>query len=316
MLNVFLTSDVEVWCNTLNDHSFSNSYNLHILGRVKEGDFGLPYQMKVMNDYGIKGVFFVEPLFASVYGIDPLANITGLVEEYGHETQLHIHAEWVKRNLDLLAYTPENIGRQVFNYSLKNQESLISKGIEYMNKVGAGKMNAFRAGNFGANNDTLVALEKNHISIDSSVNPARSSSKIDLGRTIYQREKIGGVVEYPMTVFEDYPGHLRHAQICACSTQEMKNILYKAVEAGWDSFVILSHSFELIDRTKGRVNKVVDKRFKELCRFLGENKDLFNCVGFNDVLNDEISDCQPQKHLSSNIVFTGKRMVEQLISNW
>jgi hypothetical protein len=89
---------------------------------------------------------------------------------------------------------------------------------------------------------------------------------------------IAGVAEYPVSFFQDYPGHFRHTQVCACSSHEMTAALELAFGGGWSDFVIVLHTFEMVkNRHTGepRSNGVVKNRFERLCRFLGSNKDRF-----------------------------------------
>ena len=59
MLNVYFTVDVEIWCDGWKDidTKFPQAFKSYIYGQTKQGDFGLPYQLKVLNDYGLNGVF-------------------------------------------------------------------------------------------------------------------------------------------------------------------------------------------------------------------------------------------------------------------
>lgn len=62
-LNVFYTVDVEVAPSLYMKHGLEEAFQRSIHGRTAEGDYGLAYQMKVLNDHNLKGTFFVEPLF-------------------------------------------------------------------------------------------------------------------------------------------------------------------------------------------------------------------------------------------------------------
>ena len=97
MLDVFFTVDVEVWCDgwTDIDKKFPGAFRQYIYGTTPRGDFGLPYQLKVLNQHGLTGVFFIEPLFSTRFGAQALAEIVGLVQESDQEVQLHMHTEWV-----------------------------------------------------------------------------------------------------------------------------------------------------------------------------------------------------------------------------
>jgi hypothetical protein len=96
MLDVFFTVDVEVWCNGWDDldKKFARAFEQYVYGRTSRGDFGMPYQRKVLNEHGLTGVFFVEPLFSTRFGSGPLAEIIGLIHEAHQETELHLHIEW------------------------------------------------------------------------------------------------------------------------------------------------------------------------------------------------------------------------------
>ncbi|HKO18325.1 MAG TPA: hypothetical protein VJU82_05515, partial [Acidobacteriaceae bacterium] len=82
-----------------------------------------------------------------------------------------------------------------------------------------------------------------------------------------------GIWEVPVSCFQGRTGHYRHCQICACSTGEIKNSILQAVEAGWQTYVLVSHSFEMIsnrrsDRPTWPRWQVI-KRFETECEWLG-----------------------------------------------
>jgi hypothetical protein len=73
MLNVFFTVDVEIWCDGWEniDHKFPGAFEQYIYGPTPRGNFALPFKLQVLRDHGLTGVFFVEPLFATRFGIEP-----------------------------------------------------------------------------------------------------------------------------------------------------------------------------------------------------------------------------------------------------
>lgn len=313
MLDVFYTVDVEVWCDGWNniDEKFPDAFRKYIYGPTPKGDFGLPYQLDVLRDHGLAGVFFIEPLFSSRFGEHPLAEIVGLVREYGQEVQLHLHTEWVDESrvplLDGVAAKRQHLRY----FPLEEQSILIAKGVELLKQAGAADINAFRAGSFAFNRDTLDALRTNGIPFDSSYNASLfgPDSGVMPGVAVVEPIECGGVYEYPMTVFEDGTGSLRHAQLTACSYQEMEGLLWQALESGRHSFVILSHGSELLNQPKNRLDDVVVKRFRKLCSFLDKNRDAFRVRGFQG-LRPQLSQQQPAP-LTSPIWKTGVRMLEQ-----
>jgi hypothetical protein len=313
MLNVFFTIDVEVWCGGWDnlDEKFRRAFERHIHGKTAQGEYGMPYQLKVMNDHGLTSVCFVEPLFSARFGRQPLADIVGMVNDARHENQLHLHTEWVDEAREPLLPGVTGKRQHLRYYSLAEQTSLIASGAAMMADAGAPGVNAFRAGSFGFNRDTLDALAANSIPFDSSYNATLfgPDSGVRPGAPAWAPFECAGVQEYPMTVFDDGTGKMRHVQLSACSYGEIESLLWRALESGYSSFVILSHSFELLNAGRDRPYPLAIRRFRKLCAFLDQHRDKFRVRGFRG-LQPELCDMQPPP-LSSPIWRTGGRMLEQ-----
>ncbi len=316
MLNVFITVDVEVWPEGMDTRpaAFNDAFRRYILGPTPGGDYGLPFQLKLLKELDLKAVFMVESLSASCVGLDPLKNIVDLITGAGQEVQLHVHSEWVEKTPGLLA-----AGRQGVNirdFSVEDQTALIGQALENLRDCGAEGVNAFRAGNYGADSNTLKALAKNGIVFDTSSNVAYLDTHCGLGtdQTMLQPQQINGVHEFPISFVEDWPGHYRVAQLGACSFAEMSSMLMQAWEKGWNSFVIVSHSFELMNQSKTRADPIVVKRFERLCRFLADNGDKFRTRGFAglDTADLPAPAGAGEAPLRSNIGRTAWRYGEQL----
>ena len=318
MLNVFFTTDVEVWCNgwTNLDAKFPNAFQEYIYGTTGKGDFGLPYKLRVLSDHGLKGVFFVEPLFATRFGSEPLAEIVKLIRDAGHEVQLHLHTEWVDEAKEALLAGAQSKRQHLMYFSLAEQTILIKEGLRLLRDAGATDINAFRAGSFGFNADTLTALAANGLAFDSSYNASQFGleSGVMPGTKVVEPIECKGVHVYPMTVFNDGTRRLRHAQLTACSFAEMEGLLWRALEAGRNSFVMLSHSFELLNRARTQPDPIVINRFHKLCNFLDKNRASFCVKGFQG-LAPHATQVQP-KPLSSPIWRTGGRWLQQAKSKF
>lgn len=314
MLNVFFTVDVEIWCDGWRniDEKFPGAFRKYIHGPTSKGNFGLPYQMNVLKDHGLTGVFFVEALFSARFGCQPLAEIVGLVADSAQEVQLHLHTEWVDESrLPLLPGAHPK--RQHLRYfSIEEQSILIATGVRLLEQAGARDVNAFRAGSFAFNRETLDALAANCIAFDSSYNASLFGldSGVMPGLTLVEPVECAGVYEYPMTVFRDGTGSLRHVQLTSCSSREIEALLWQAVDSGRSSFVILSHGFELLNQAKDRPDEVVVKRLQRLCAFLDQHRDCFCVRGFRD-LEPQLSQRQPAP-LASPIWRTAARMMQQV----
>ena len=312
MLNVFFTIDVEVWCDGWQDidRKFPDAFGRYIHG--PGGEYGLPFQLRVLSDHGLKGVCFVEPLFAGRFGQEPLSEIVSLVEDSGHEAQLHLHTEWVDEAREPML--PAQKGKRQFlrQFDATEQSRLLSIGIEWLQRAGAPRPLAFRAGSFALNRDTLTALERNQIYIDSSYNATMmgTTSGVCEGALLDQPCQIGNVLELPMTIYDDGRG-LRHVQLTACSWSELEHLLWQALKQGHQSFVILSHSSELLTPGARAVDRNVVRRLRRLCSFLERHSDSFRVHGFRDGgLTTRIT--SPGPRLKSPIWRTGLRMAEQV----
>ncbi|MBT9591230.1 MAG: polysaccharide deacetylase [Thiobacillus sp.] len=313
MLDVFFTVDVEIWCDGWHniDEKFPGAFRKYIYGPTAKGDYGLPYQLQVLNHYGLKGVFFVEPLFSSRFGEQSLAEIVGLVAESGQEVQLHLHPEWVDESIVPLLSGVQSKRNHLRNFSTAEQTTLIGAGASLLERAGASNINAFRAGGFAFNKDTLSALATNGILFDSSYNASRfgPDSGVMPGVVVVEPIECAGTFEYPMTVFNDGTQSLRHAQLTSCSYPEMEGLLWRALEAERSAFVILSHGSELLNRAKNRPDDVVVNRFQKLCSFLDRNRDSFRLRGFQGLKPGTVQ--QQPLPLASPIWKTGARMLEQ-----
>ena len=314
MLKVYFTVDVEIWCGGWGDidNKFSHSFQSYIYGQTKKKDYGLPYKLKVLNDYGLTGVFFVEPLFSLRFGSAPLKEITGLITEANQQVELHLHTEWADeaKILPLPHITEKR--QHLRSFTVDEQKTLIGVGKNLLSEAGVNQINAFRAGSFGFNIETLAALRENGIFVDCSYNATLMGLNSGLmpNQVLTKPLIHDGVYEVPMTVFFDRPGHLRHTQLCACSYRELEGLLWKALEEGRQEFVILSHSFELLDESHTRPNPVIIKRFQKICEFLDKNRDCFSTEGFANFSCGNSPEQPPP--LTSPAWKTGLRVMENV----
>ena len=319
MLRVLITSDTEVKVSSVKPDlsNIREAVVRDIYGITSSGEFGIRYQAETLNNHGLKGVFFLESLSAKAVGTSHLCEIVDSIKGRGHDTQLHVHAEWLKR-------LPEDFFRgrrdRFFkDFSQEEQLFLIGQGLEALRACGVQNICAFRSGNLRMNMDTLRALSRTGIIYDSSYDLLYQGrgSDLNMGRPFFQPMRMSGVCEIPVTVFQDWPGHYRHAQLSACSAEEMQRALLAAWRNGWYTIVILVHSLELVHRARERItpNYIVIKRFTQLCDFLSRHDDKFLVTTFSELDPSMIYEMNV-KPLSSNVLFTAKRFAEQLSQKW
>jgi hypothetical protein len=313
LLDVFITVDVEIWCDGWKeiDEKFPASFRKYIYGPTPRGHYGLPFQIDALNEHGLPGVFFVEPLFSTRFGPQPLQEIVQLINEGSQEVQLHLHTEWVDESKHKLLPDIQKKRQHLRYFSETEQTLLIAAGKTLLEKAGASDINAFRAGSFAFNADTMKALATNKITFDSSYNASMfgTDSGVFPGKIIVEPTEWECTQEIPMTVFNDGSSSLRHTQLTACSSRELEHLLWQALKEGRSSFVILSHSFELLNGSMTNRDNVVVKRFLRLCKFLDLHRDLFRVRGFKDLQPKPVlTQPEPLKSLRRH---TGTRILEQ-----
>jgi hypothetical protein len=172
-------------------------------------------------------------------------------------------------------------------YSREEQTALIGHGLRLLHEAGARAPSAFRSGSFACNEDTLAAVAANGLRFDSSINRTVPVSEPGdtqpLAAGLCEPFVAHGLEVYPMTIFRDGFGRLRHAQIGACSARELMDAMQCAQRDGRSSFIALSHNFELMVPNKSKPDPIVVRRFDALCRFLALNRSDFPTTGFNDL---------------------------------
>jgi peptidoglycan/xylan/chitin deacetylase (PgdA/CDA1 family) len=270
MTAIYLTIDTEysaAFAEGPAPLSRAENFRRSIAGQVEGGEAGVFYQMDVLDRHGCKGVFFVDPLPALIWGTQAIADVVGPIVERGHDVQLHCHTEWLalagQRNP-----LGSRTGRNLAEFTLPEQALILQVARDALVAAGAPPPIAFRAGNYGANDDTLRALAKIGLVYDSSHPPgiARSACAIALGPDHRRPLRRLGIVEVPIGCIDAAGRRLRHAQITALSLREMRDAIVHARDEGLPSFTFVSHSFELLSRDRRRVNPIVKRRFERLCR--------------------------------------------------
>lgn len=283
-MNVYLTFDIEVWCGGWKnlDAAFPSHFQRYVFGRSARGDYALPKTLEILDKHGLKGIFFVEPLFAARFGLQHLETIVQIIRQSNQEIQLHIHPEWIDEISPPILENSSKKRPFLFQYSLEEQIYLLHAGKTLLEKAGSGPISAFRAGSFAANGNTLRALHVNGFTFDSSFNRCFAHSGQDLRErhSLIPPFYLDSVTSFPIAVFRDGFGKERHAQIGACSYAEIRSAIVNAHKMGLREFVLLSHNFEMLKPFSAAPSSIVVKRFENICRFLADNKETYPVGSF------------------------------------
>lgn len=306
---VFLTVDTELmWRH----HAAGLDIDMIAERSLEPAGVGIGYQLRMLAEHDLKAVFFVDPMPAVAYGIDPIRRVVGAILEAGQEVQLHLHPNWAAASAE---DRTKHASFELIDFTLAEQRELIRAASDLLVAAGAQRPVAFRSGSYSASDDTLTALAELGFRYDSSHNGSEHPwpSAIGLPQRQVAPTEHRGIIELPVTLIEDKRGHLRHFQICALSTTEMRDALDHAVRADHVAATIVSHGFELANRAGTRPNAVHVHRFEALCRMLAERRGALVTSHFTGLSTLPLDrDDQP---LGPSLIRTRIRQAQQLWSN-
>jgi hypothetical protein len=318
MTHVYITIDTEYSSSLfrkLGRDSRAENFDKSIRGTTPTGDVGVSYQMDVFEQHGMKAVFFVDPMPALVWGVEAISDIVGPIIARGHDVQLHLHSEWLEF---AGAHNPlgTRTGKNIKDFNVDEQMILLDYARTILMAAGAPAPIAFRAGNYGANDDTLRALSALGIAYDSSHCPgmAQSDCAISLGPDDRAPMQYYGVIEVPIACIEAHGTGQRHGQITALSASEILCAVQHAKACNVPGLHLVSHSFELMSRDRQKSNWVVKHRFEKLCSGLSAMKAI-TIATYADFA-PRVSDAgQKMPILPHSWLRTAPRLAEQAVSN-
>lgn len=276
-INAFLTIDTEHSVGgAFRDPSLKPVGNeKRIYGRIDGKEYGIPLMMDIADRYGISLTFFVEVLNKYWFGEQETREVCRYITERGHDVQLHLHPVFLNFNN---ANPPQLHYRDdLSHYDLETQTELLREGKELLTRYCGRAPVAFRAGNFGADTNTLRALSKNGLWIDSSYNKAFHKSGRISALPINDLAEIEGVWEFPVTNFLETclrGKKYKPLDLNAVSSREIQAVLEHCLNGpGPSNVTILLHSFSFLipgdlQYRRCRINNVVIRRFEEICRYL------------------------------------------------
>ncbi|OAN66957.1 hypothetical protein [Sphingomonas sp. TDK1] len=307
--HVFLTIDTELMWR----HHVAGLDLAEVVTRSFEpAGVGVGWQLERLAHYGLKACFFVDPMPALVHGIAPITAIVRAIRAAGQEVQLHLHPNWTGASATDRGQIPTRF--DLVDYGAEEQRKLIRQARSLLIEAGASAPIAFRGGSYSANDATLAALATEGFLYDSSHNGSEQPWPSAIGLSARRIAPVmhQGIIEVPVTLI-DAGTQLRHFQICALSAREMRAALDHAVAAHHAAVTIVSHGFELANRTGTRPNAVHVRRFETLCGMLAARRDLLPTAHFADrpplVLHQDDAPLAPSR------LRTRLRQAEQLWSN-
>jgi len=251
-----------------------------MMGEYGDRKLGVPLICRILKDHGLAATFFVE-VFAEEQGhAGQTAPICHFLVDEGQDVQLHIHPTHKHYGLKL-AGKPHPRSDQLAGLDAAAQREMLEEGCGRIEQWTGRRPAAFRAGNMAADERSLEEMAAVGIRIDSSYTfpyLGRQCRFRDSQR--YNGSKwYGAVLEMALSGFGSpaLPG-LHRSQpldLMGTSFEECRDAIRLIRGAGADAVVIL-HSFSLFKVRNyqydgGRLNRIVARRFRRLCRWLADN---------------------------------------------
>ncbi|QIQ87043.1 hypothetical protein [Erythrobacter sp.] len=320
MTRVYITIDTEYSSGLMTGPcpaDRAENYARSIACLTPEGPAGITHKLKLFEQYGVRAVFFVDPMPALQWGVAAIEDILAPILEAGQDVQLHCHTEWLAIAGAGAGHPLARVGtgRNIMDFAFEEQCAILAWARDTLVAAGAPPPIAFRAGNYGANDDTLRALRQIGLAYDTSHCPALpGASGISLGPEDRDPVMHHGVIEVPVGSIGTHSGGQRHAQITALSLDEMTSAIRHARGCGRSSFTLVTHSFELINRRRLAVNHIVRRRFNALCRELAAMRGVETAT-YADNPPDIAPHAAPSEPLPADPLRTGLRVAEQFVSN-
>jgi hypothetical protein len=268
---ILVTIDTEL---TWRAHRAGASWQENYARSIEAAGVGIGYQCDRLRHHGLKACFFVDPMPGLLFGLDPVRRMIATIRGAGQEVQLHCHPMWADadRRVD-----PTEVRFELTRCDEAEQLRLIEQARELLRAAGGGDPLAFRAGSFAADARTLAAVRRAGLRIDSSHNGSLMPWPCATGlpATAVSPFAHEGLIELPVFQLDEGGGRLRHLQINAVSSAEIRAALLHAETEANPLVTLVSHSFELATRDGLRANRIVRRRFDRLCAWLDAHRARF-----------------------------------------
>lgn len=319
MFRVYITIDTEYSSGLYTGPGPADraeNYARSIACITPQGPAGIHHKIALLNEYGQKAVFFVDPMPALVWGVAAIEDIVAPIIAGGQDVQLHCHTEWLELAGDANPLLSKRTGRNIADFPFEEQCQVLEYARTTLIAAGAPEPVAFRAGNYGADDDTLRALARIGLAYDTSHCPALAGGACRISLSPEDRDPVlhQGVIEIPAGTIGTIGGGQRHAQITALTLAEMLAAIRHARDNGSENFTLVSHSFELINRRRLAVNPIVRRRFTSLLRALAAMRGVETGT-FADTPPPLSALAAIRQPLPANPMRTGMRLAEQIVSN-
>lgn len=148
---------------------------------------------RTLAAHGWPATFFLNVYEQQRWGEAPMRALAQRLQQAGHDVALHTHPHWM--------YDPNRWA--MHQYSLEEQTRIVAAGARLLESWTDQPVVAHRAGAYAADANTLTALSRNGIRLDSSVFWSSADSRLgNVGLPRNLPGRYGDVNEIPVSVYE------------------------------------------------------------------------------------------------------------------
>lgn len=230
-----------------------------------------------------KATFFISVFEQYQYGDELLNYIYKYTKDY--EIGLHTHPIWIDKNR-----------LNMHQYSYDEQYNMIKDGKKILEDLYNQQILVHRAGAYGLNHNTIRALKKNNIPIDSSMFYVHDNCKIRYSKN--QIVKTKDIMEVPVTIFqrEMYNNHndlidnrIRKTDINHAFLDEFKEYIEFAIENNLNTLNLFMHSYSFINYNDKNmsINQRDITKFNKLIDYLSSHNDI-EFINYKDILDNNL----------------------------
>jgi hypothetical protein len=225
-------------------------------GRVGNESWGLQRLLDVFGDIGIGATFFLD-VYAKVPGdVAHQRRAAELISQAGQDLQLHTHPG--------PAFDP--VRPRLRDYSLSEQEDIIEFGCQRIQSWVGERPFLHRAGDWGADSNSLIALARRGMRADFSASPWSENCAID--KAIVSRNgwtRVEGILCGIGTCYRDrITGRMRRVDLGGVSTAEIMDVVAERI----DPLILTLHSFSLLRFDRMRTRFTADPGYVALLKRL------------------------------------------------
>jgi len=279
-IRVYFTVDTESSMNRawVDPSKRPLSLDMAVFGHTGSKSYGIPLIMDILEAHNFRGTFFTEVLCSHVLGDEAVGKVFSYIRQRGHDTQLHLHPTYYHYYRYSQGGEPPREQDLMYRLPVEEQEQLFSMGVALFKQFEGKAPRAYRAGCYGASEQTLEIIKRHGIEIDSSYNLCYLDQTCGFRhRPLNGPRLFGDVQEFPVTNFRvEHQSGYKPLEICAVSVAEILRTIDGLAADGCRDVVVSLHSFSFMKRFSEngcQPDRVTIQRFKRLCKEIALRSD-------------------------------------------